>query len=298
MKFTEIERKFLLESPLPLRSWQPATRLRQGYLKVSPEEEIRIRQEGRRKTLTIKSGTGIQRIEWEVRLRSADFAKLWAETSSRRIEKMRRRVHLGDLTWELDEYRDRHEGLRILELEFSSLEEARAFNPALFGGIGPELTWDPRYKNAFLSGENDGVLHRLPLEPGNPELMIGVIPFIREGDDFNLVAITTRKGDRWILPKGQTERDLTWEAVALLEAEEEAGLHGKLVGHPLLLPYTKDTRVANLLVYPMEVATLDSRWLEQDVRQRKTFSSHEASALEDNFLLSTASRVIQTLYCQ
>lgn len=298
MMFTEIERKFLLEC-LPRPLWRQGGRLlRQGYLEVSPGEEVRIRQEGRRKTLTIKSGTGLQRNEWEVRLRSADFARLWGETAPRRIEKMRRRMRKGGLVWEMDHYRDRYKGLKILEIEFTSRSEARAFNPSLHSCIGPELTWDPRYKNAQLAGENSGVLASLPRDPGNPDLSVGVIPFIRENDGFKLVAITTRKGDRWILPKGQTERDLTWEAVALQEAEEEAGLHGKLVGHPLLLPYAKDSRVSNLLVYPMEVSRLDSRWQEQDFRLRKTFSSQEALELEDNFLLSAAASIIKTLHCQ
>jgi len=93
-----------------------------------------------------------------------------------------------------------------------------------------------------------------------------------------MVIITTRRQDRWIFPKGQPEPGLTPDKVALAEAKEEAGVMGKVTGHPVILPYVRENGTANLLLYPVLVSSLADRWLELGQRDRKVISLDEADS--------------------
>ena len=290
----EIERKFLLGSHYPWKNQVRGTAQRQGYLKVEHDEEIRIRREGRKATLTMKSGSGIARRELEVSLSLKDFERLWPETEGQRVEKIRYRGKRVSHTWEVDVYQGALVGLRTIEVEFDKLDTARLFKPDVW--IGPELTWDPRYKNASLARGQNNVLLVLSEVAQPEEFVIGVIPYIREKNTFSLVTVSTLRGDRFIVPKGQPQVGATREAVALNEAEEEAGIHGKLVGHPLLLPYEKNSKVQNLWLQPMEVSSMKNRWKESSVRKRVIVPGREALLMNDNFLVSTSAKIIQALY--
>ena len=97
----------------------PAVEIRQGYLAMDGEVEVRIRHAGGDHVLTIKGGGGRDRTEVENPLGEEQFDALWPLTEGRRIEKGRHRVRLDDgLTAEVDVYRGRHEGLLVVEVEF------------------------------------------------------------------------------------------------------------------------------------------------------------------------------------
>ena len=146
----EIERKFLIERvPADLERFA-SERISQGYLTVGDDVEVRVRRRGERTTLTIKQGLGRARREEEITIDSGRFARLWALTEGRRVEKLRYAIPAGDgLTIELDRYAGGLEGLATAEVEFGSEEQADTFEPPHW--FGPEVTEDPRYKNQQLA---------------------------------------------------------------------------------------------------------------------------------------------------
>ncbi len=143
----EIERKFLVRSA-PANAGSPVA-IRQGYLAIGPDAEVRVRDAGGSATLTVKSGAGLARTETEVPLTSEQFAALWPVTEGRRVEKKRSVVPVGDLAAELDRYEGNLDGLEVVEVEFDSVGAAAGFvAPEWFGR---EVTGDASYKNASLA---------------------------------------------------------------------------------------------------------------------------------------------------
>lgn len=147
--FVEIERKFLL-ARMPDLVGARRLPIHQGYLtRTDDSVELRLRREGEALVLTLKSGSGLTRKERNVPLAPAQFDLLWPETEGRRIEKTRWIGALpGGLQFELDVFEGALAPLRVVEVEFESLDQAAAFDPP--GWFGAEVTEDPRYGNRAL----------------------------------------------------------------------------------------------------------------------------------------------------
>lgn len=146
----EIERKFLVQE-VPwelLRGAQPLA-IRQGYLIAEPDRELRLREAGAGFTLTKKFGRGLVREEEEAQIDRALFEFLWPMTQSRRLEKHRYRFELAGHACELDIYQGNLIGLCVMEVEFDSEAEARAYEPPPF--VTRELTGETAYKNLNLA---------------------------------------------------------------------------------------------------------------------------------------------------
>lgn len=143
----EIERRFLLQRLPDLPDLGRA--LRQGYFLVREDASLRIRRSGDRERLTFKQGRGLARTESEIDLEPEQAAALWPLTGDRVVVKTRYRLPDGRGTLEVDLYHGRHEGLRVVEREFSNLEEAQAWVAP--GWARPEVTHDPRYTAARLA---------------------------------------------------------------------------------------------------------------------------------------------------
>jgi adenylate cyclase len=152
---SEIERKFLLnEEPSWLHNC-PAVRIEQGYLAITEDVEVRLRQQESRTLLTVKCGHGEVREEVEIALEKHGFKDLWPLTKSRRIAKTRRFVQLeGGLCAEVDVYAGKLDGLLVAEVEFDSEQQGREFRPPPW--MQREITGDNRYANQSLA------LHGLP----------------------------------------------------------------------------------------------------------------------------------------
>lgn len=143
----EIERKFRVrDAPQDLPG---GTRLRQAYLAVDGDVEVRLRDRGGTPVLGVKGGHGVERSEVEVEIDRTSFDELWSLTADRRVEKTRYLLPAGEHTAELDVYAGPLEGLRVVEVEFASRDEADAFVPPAW--FGDELTGDPRWSNAALA---------------------------------------------------------------------------------------------------------------------------------------------------
>jgi adenylate cyclase len=132
----EIERRFLVDEPPP--DLPPGTAVRQGYLAIDGGTSVRVREAGNARTITIKGGTGRERVEVEREIGLDQFAALWPLTEGRRVEKTRAVLPSGDLRIELDRFDRALAGLVIAEVEFASPEAADAFAPPAW--FGEEVT--------------------------------------------------------------------------------------------------------------------------------------------------------------
>lgn len=146
----EIERKFLPEGVPDELLAARAVPIQQGYVALDGPVEVRVRRIGEARVLTIKSGSGLVRLEEELELDERRFAALWSLTEGRRIEKSRRAIPLADdVLVELDEYHGDLDGLWVAEVEFSTTEAGSAFAPPAW--MGREVTGDGRYANRALA---------------------------------------------------------------------------------------------------------------------------------------------------
>ena len=143
----EIERKYLVTGD----GWREAgtgTLYRQGYLCTEPGRTVRVRIEGDRAFLTVKSrASGLTRLEFEYPVPPEDAETLLGLCPHPPVEKTRTRVTRGDHTWEVDEYHGASAGLVVAECELTSEDEA--VGPPDW--VGEEVTGDHRYANSGLA---------------------------------------------------------------------------------------------------------------------------------------------------
>ena len=142
----EIERKFIVSSlPGPLATY-PKKEILQGYVSTSPV--IRVRKSNEDYYLTCKGKGLLSREEFEISITPSEFEHLSGKLDYYLIHKTRHLIPYGDLTIELDIFKDRLEGLIMAEVEFPSLEAAHGFTvPDWFD---KEVTEDARYQNNTL----------------------------------------------------------------------------------------------------------------------------------------------------
>ena len=88
--------------------------------------------------------------------------------------------------------------------------------------------------------------------------------------DGRVCLVTSRSGRRWVLPKGRIDRGHTAGQAALLEAWEEAGIVGILLGEPAgSYLYEKSGLTHLVTVFVMEVTEVHDAWPERDERRRE-----------------------------
>ena len=282
----EVERKFFFNPALwKLRPVSTAY-LAQGYLADTGTWEIRLRKSGDEHFFTLKQGQGLDRDEWEVAVTAQAFEQLWGRTQGAQLTKVRESYALKGLVFEVDHFRGALEGLITAEVEFPDSDSAARFVPP--SAFGPELTYDYRFKDRSLA--------RATAAPcrwsGDRSLWsYGVIPFQFAKNGVELVMVSTRDRRRWIFPKGQPEPGKTPDQVAVAEAWEEAGLKGRLWGHPVILPYQREQGVTNLLLYPFQVTSMAARWQESSQRDRRVLPLAEAALWGD--VVSLGAQIIQ-----
>jgi len=149
----EIERKFLLRA-LPERAQSaPSLEVDQGYLPGTRINE-RIRRtkslEGTKFYRTIKTGSGIERLEIEEETNEEFFAAVWPLTRGARVYKRRYLVPEGAVVWEIDEFLDRSD-LWLAEVELESADQVVEIPSWLSAVLDREVTDDPRYTNHSLA---------------------------------------------------------------------------------------------------------------------------------------------------
>ena len=145
----EIERKFLVKDRSYVEMAVASRRLRQSYISDCPEATVRIRLADDKAWLTVKGlNHGAERDEWEWEVPPEDVCEIAGRlTGGWSIDKTRYFVPWRGLTWEIDEFHGRHEGLTVAEVELPSSDTEVELPPF----IGEEVTGDPAYYNSALS---------------------------------------------------------------------------------------------------------------------------------------------------
>src|SRR5262245_29246814 len=107
---------------------------------------------------------------------------------------------------------------------------------------------------------------------------------VRRAEDgsHQVLLVTSRGSGRWIIPKGWPVKRLKDHQAAAREAEEEAGVSGKVKSKPIgNYTYPKidgsGARPLRVSVYLLSVSRERRRWPERDERRRAWFPVHMAA---------------------
>jgi len=144
----EIERKFLLRDDRWRQLADTGTTFRQGYLIGAKQASVRVRIEGDKAYLNIKSMTiGVKRHEYQYPLPLEEASELLDTLCEKPlVEKTRYLLHYANHEWEIDEFEGDNVGLIVAEVELKSEDEQITLPP----WIGIEVSDDPRYYNVNL----------------------------------------------------------------------------------------------------------------------------------------------------
>ena len=107
----------------------------------------------------------------------------------------------------------------------------------------------------------------------------GVIPYRISAGELGVLLISSRKGTRWVIPKGVIEPDLSPTASAAKEALEEAGIEGLI--HPVALGSYQRQKwggTCTVEVFVMAVKVSHDAW-EESYRERRWTTIDNAIAL-------------------
>lgn len=144
----EIERKFLLKHDGWRQHIEHSARIRQGYLGTIARASVRIRVEGDKANINIKSAElSMRRMEYEYSIPLAEANEMLDKLcESPQIDKLRHIVKHGRHVWEIDEFLGDNAGLIVAEVELAAENETFV----LPDWAGAEVTQDPRYYNVNL----------------------------------------------------------------------------------------------------------------------------------------------------
>jgi len=162
----EIERVWVLRAApmIPAHAAVETWEIEQGYLAPVAPSEVELAKlgfpEGRLRRIveptgaeryfhTIKSGSGVVRVETEREITRGEFEGAWPRTEGRRLAKTRRRVRVDGLVWEIDVFRDLP--LVMVEVELESETQQFAMPVWIAGLVEKEVSDDPRYRNSALA---------------------------------------------------------------------------------------------------------------------------------------------------
>lgn len=148
MENIEIERKFLVKKiPDNLDTYEMID-MTQGYLNTSPV--VRVRKENDDYILTYKGSGLLSHSEYNLPLNKEAFEHLLKKCDGIIISKSRYKIPIeNNLTAELDIFKGDLDSLKLVEVEFDSVEEANNFIPPEW--FGEDVTTDGRYHNSYIS---------------------------------------------------------------------------------------------------------------------------------------------------
>lgn len=119
------------------------------------------------------------------------------------------------------------------------------------------------------------------------------LPYRWQGQDLEVLLITSRRGKRWVLPKGIIEPGLTAGASAAKEALEEAGIEGDTAEDSLgTYRQRKWGGTCRVEVYPFRVRNQLTDWPESEIRSRRWLPAAAAARrVEDPDLRQIIARI-------
>jgi ADP-ribose pyrophosphatase YjhB (NUDIX family) len=132
-----------------------------------------------------------------------------------------------------------------------------------------------------------------------PILQYAALPYRRlAGGVFEVMLITSRETERWIIPKDWLGHQLAPHESAAREAWEEGGLIGRIGEHSIgIFDYEKQlsdgsAAPCTVTVFALEVEQQLTSWPEQDRRSTQWFTLQEAAVAAKEPALSA---IIQDL---
>ena len=155
---SEIERKFLDTNDAWRKLVKNKKTLHQGFLTRGADAAVvRVRiEDDKRGWLTVKSaGSGLARDEYEYDIPIKDARMLLKLCGKHVIAKTRHLLPVDELTWEIDEFEGRHEGLIIAEVELPSSDHKLRLPP----WVGREVTGKRKFSNVALARPSSSPRH-------------------------------------------------------------------------------------------------------------------------------------------
>lgn len=125
----------------------------------------------------------------------------------------------------------------------------------------------------------------------------GVIPYRKANNSIEILLITSRRRQRWIIPKGYVEFNLTSFESAKKEAYEEAGVIGSNETYELgELIFDKPIGKCLMKIYSMEVVKILDKYPESEFRKRQWFPFEEAiSKIEMNGVAELMTKIKKSI---
>lgn len=128
-----------------------------------------------------------------------------------------------------------------------------------------------------------GLIENIGLMVSRPApLQFAALCYRTSGERLEILLITSRNTQRWIIPKGWAIKNMSGSGSAAREAFEEAGAIGQIGSAPIgTFSYQKRLRggfpaLCEVRVYPMRVERLEYTYPELGQRQRRWFDKNEA----------------------
>jgi adenylate cyclase len=144
----EIERKFLVKTDA-WRAQTTGTFYCQGYIAKTSETHVRVRIAGDQGVLTLKGNAeNLVRSEFEYSIPLDDareMLEMWCNPFI--VEKIRYRVPVGELIWEVDEFAGLNAGLIVAEVELNDPDQV----VPLPDWVGEEVSGQTQYYNSSLA---------------------------------------------------------------------------------------------------------------------------------------------------
>jgi 8-oxo-dGTP pyrophosphatase MutT (NUDIX family) len=135
----------------------------------------------------------------------------------------------------------------------------------------------------------------------SPKKQYAALPYRRQGDNIEIMLVTSRDSGRWIIPKGWPAPGLTPRDSAAREAMEEGGLVGRITAQPIgVYHYDKrsddgSTMLCAVGVFALQVEEQLTVWPEQDQRQTDWFTLEEAAEAVQEMELRTIIRNLRAI---
>jgi phosphohistidine phosphatase len=104
-----------------------------------------------------------------------------------------------------------------------------------------------------------------------------VLPIKKDEGEYYILLITSKNQNKWVIPKGIVEENMTARESAEKEAIEEAGILGKTSKKSIgSYEYEKWGGKCMVEVFPCKVKTEAEEWDEMHFRKRKWFPLDKA----------------------
>lgn len=121
---------------------------------------------------------------------------------------------------------------------------------------------------------------------------VAALPWRHSAGGVEIMMITSRETRRWVIPKGNRMAGKTDAEAAVIEAYEEAGVQGDVMGAPIgWFRYGKRLKSGQVQatiasVYPLEVFIQLGAWPEDAQRERRWMPAEDAAAVVDEVELA------------